>query len=171
MKRLGLLLVVLVVGSGCSLFGSDERAEVQIAIPRTGLLDQAPLTLRLNEDGRTWEIHGSDFGPQAQTVTGYATPSYETGTDGTLDISFRLGRQEDPPIATGTLAVDLREDWRWSVFLLADSATADPTKGCMGCIRYHSFEIDQSMLDDTTAGTDSVYAVLSGNGISDPVVY
>lgn len=171
MLRLFLLLGLLFVLSGCSLFQGDEHAEVQFAISRSGLLAENTLALRARDGERTLTISNTDFGPKEQITTGYATPAYETATQGALEVAFDLRTQSGQPISAGRFAVDLRKDWRWSVILWADSAEANPTEGCFGCSGYHAFAIDQSLLDDSAAGKDSVYVVLGGNYISEPVIY
>ena len=163
-------LLGLLLFTGCSLFGSDDRAEIQFAIPRAGLVADNLLSLRAGEGEHALTITTIDFGPAEQTTTGYATPGYETATRGTLGVSFELQTSGGEPIATGQFDVDLREDWRWSVILQAGSAELDPTEGCFGCFGYRAFAVDEKA-QGAAADADSVYVVLGGNYISDPVTY
>jgi hypothetical protein len=161
---LGLLLL-----AGCSLLGSDDRAEIRFVIPPAGLLADNALTLRVGEGPPALTVTSGDFRPAEQTTTGYATPPYETATCGTLGVSFELQTPGGQQVATGHFDVDLRADWRWNVILQAGSAERDPTEGCLGCLGYRAFAVEENA--GGAAGVDSIYVVLGGNYISDPVIY
>jgi hypothetical protein len=75
-------------------------------------------------------------------------------------------------LSKGSFKIGLKEDWGWGVFFRVDSIDADPMYGCMGCMYYVSFSIDQAALDSTSfLKNDSIYAVVGGNSISHPVIY
>jgi hypothetical protein len=109
MLRLCPLLGVLPL-VGCSLLGSDDRAEIRFAIPPAGLLADNVLTLRVGEDAHALTVTSGDFRPAEQTTTGCATPPYETGTRGTLGVLFELQTPGGQRVAARQFDVDLRAD-------------------------------------------------------------
>ncbi len=75
-------------------------------------------------------------------------------------------------LSNGKIQIDLKEDWIHTLYFMADSKQADPTERCFGCLDTFSFEIDTTSLSpDSPFIGDSLYIILSGNSISEPVIY
>lgn len=91
---------------------------------------------------------------------------YRTPDAGTLRIEAVLKRPGEAALATGTIDLEIRDDWIWGVgIFLTDE---NPTEMCFGCIGYEAFAIPEGL---TGAPQDSLFMVWGGNSISDPVVY
>lgn len=164
------LASALVLLAGCSLFG-DEEARVRFNISQTDRLTTSnALRISFSDDRSRYQLTREDF-HHSESV-GLVTDYFETATAGSLQVAFRLAQPDGDRIAGGDLQIEHREDWSWSVNLFADSASANPVRGCFGCAGYHSFPIDTTVLEkEYPSSPDSVYVVWGGNRIDDPVTY
>jgi len=69
-------------------------------------------------------------------------------------------------IATGSLELPLRSDWRYGVTVQVDST--DPARYCLGCIGSLAFALRPGV---GRSVRDSLWLSWGGNSISNPVEY
>ncbi|HEX6983671.1 MAG TPA: hypothetical protein VF181_13000 [Balneolaceae bacterium] len=164
-----LILFTSFVFTGCSIFTSDKKAEVKFTAQRA-LLNEGTFHLSFTDGDKSVELSNQDF--EGKNL-GASSPSIETATSGQLLIEFKFkDSQTNQLISKGSFQLELKEDWRYGISFRSDSAEADPTFGCFGCIGYRSFKINQEPLDSTSSLlNDSLYVIWSGNYISNPVIY
>lgn len=156
--------------ASCSVFGTDDKkAETQFSVESTFLSNQT-ITIRFNDGDNSKSFANNDFQTRENPTVGeLATPIVETSTDGTLVVEYQLRDGETKQqISEGEFQLDLKEDWRYSFYLLSDSTEADPTVRCFGCGGYFSFAYST---DSSLSDSDSLYVVWGGNDITDPVIY
>lgn len=163
------LIILAVFLTSCSVFGTDDKkAEVQFSI-KSDLLSNQTLNLSFTDKNKSKNFTNKDFQTRENPTNGLATPIIETSTKGKLTVEFQLSDSEtEQQISGGDFQLDLKNDWGYSIYILSDSAEADPTFGCLGCGGYFSFGYST---DSTSSDNDSLYVVLGGNSISDPVIY
>lgn len=169
----GLVFVAALPASfGCSV--SEEagpNAQVRFSIPDTGYIASQELLIEGSDREKSWEINGNDFGPVSFDSALWTEP-FNTASSGSLDVSFEITSAHQEEIANGTFQLPLREDWEWSISFRADSASADPLVGCLGCSGFHTFEIDTTAASPSSrSGQDSIYVVWGGNSLGNPVDY
>ena len=163
----GFLLLV----AGCSLLGQGQEAGIQFTVNPEVLASNGNTFAITVEDGATIRrITREDF----ETTGGSSlrTDRFETAAAGSLRVSFTVVNPDEEHIAEGDVALDLRNVWHWSFVLFADSAAADPLRGCMGCFGYRTFSINRDVLERKyPSSPDSIYVVWGGNQIDGPVTY
>lgn len=163
----GILLFV----AGCSLFGQGQEAGIQFTVdPEVLASNGNTFTITVEDGSSVRRITREDF----ETTGGSSlrTDRFETAAAGSLRVSFTVANPDEERITEGDVALDLRETWYWSFVLFADSASADPLRGCLGCFGYRSFPINKAALEqEYPSSPDSVYVVWSGNRIDNPVTY
>ena len=87
-----------------------------------------------------------------------------------MNVSFSF-LNESSELSDGEFELELREDWQWSVNFQIDSADYNPLNECFGCQFYESFDLNPEALTNSETEADSLYVVLGGNYISEPVIY
>ena len=87
-----------------------------------------------------------------------------------MTISFSF-LNESSELSDGEFELELREDWHWSVNFQIGSADYNPLNQCFGCQFYESFKLNSIALSNQETEADSLYVVLGGNYISEPVIY
>lgn len=164
---LPILLLPLLI-SGCSLFGSDEEpAEIQFTVQNFSA-DELTITTTGTNSGLN--ITKSDFtGSEGDHFPG-STKNFNIDTDGILTVTFSI-LNENSELTDGEFELELREDWQWSVNFQKGSANYNPLDGCFGCQFYESFGLNQEALGNTEIEADSLYIVVGGNFVSEPVLY
>jgi len=168
------LFVILLAGSlvGCSAFEtSDSESEVRFSTLRTGYVAANDLRVSFSDGEQTQAISGEDFEPVSFDASSYWTQPFATASAGTLNVSFEITTNEDQKAAEGTLQLDLKEEWQWTVSFRADSASYNPLRECLGCEGYHSFQIDTTVVSSGPTRPDSVYVVLGGGPPDEKVDY
>lgn len=164
------LSCVLLLLAGCSLFGGED-ARVRFNISRK-VFTSNDFTITFSDGRSQHRLTVGDFSGDAPTSPELSTDFFETATAGHLQVAFTLERPDGTLISDGRVQRELRENWSWHVTLRTDSASANPVRGCFGCVGYHSFPIDTTVLDkEYPSSPDSVYVVWGGNRIDDPVTY
>lgn len=164
-----ILIALVVFLTSCSVFGTDDKkAETQFSVDND-LLSKQTLNLRVTDENNSKNFTNKDFLTRENNTTGeLATPIIETSTDGKLTVEFQLLDSETvQQISEGDFQLDLKKDWRYSIYILSDSAEADPTYGCFGCGGYFSFDYSTN---SSSSDNDSLYIVWS-NSISNRVDY
>ena len=168
------LSLVLLAGSlvGCSAFEtSDSESEVRFSTLRTGYVAANDLRVSFSEGKQTQTISGEDFEPVSFDASSYWTRPFATASTGTLSVSFEITTDEGQKAAEGTLKIELKEEWQWTVSFRADSASYNPLRECLGCQGYHSFQIDTTVVSSGPTRPDSVYVVLGGGPPDEKVDY
>src|SRR5699024_1980954 len=80
-----------------------------------------------------------------------ATPKFNTSTSGILSVKFKLlNSKTNQLLSKGKFRLDLKKDWMYGVYFRIDSVNVNPTKYCMGCGKYFSFKINQTLIDSTS---------------------
>lgn len=170
-KSSSLIFISLVVFlASCSIFGTDDKkAETQFSA-ESDLLSNQTLNVSFTDGNKSKSFSNQDFQTRENPTIGeLATSVAETSTDGQLTIEFQLFDSEtEQQLSGGNFQLDLKEDWRYSIYFLSDSAEADPTNGCFGCGGYFSFDYSTN---SSSPDNDSLYVIWGGNYISNPVVY
>jgi hypothetical protein len=159
-SRIWVLGSLLVGAGGC---GPDARLSISVPLMPPPLALEM-LTVTVREGHRTWQWHGDDFRSTRENATPH-TPEIPTGTRGEVEVRFRL-QTGDQILSEGTVALPLREDWRWGVDIRA--ATTDPRLECFGCVGSRAFSLAAAF---RPVNRDSIWVVWGGNSISNPVVY
>jgi hypothetical protein len=165
MKSFFPILLISLLISGCSLFGSNEEpAEIMFTVQNFSS-DELSITTTGTESDLT--LSKSDFA--ANQLPG-STESFSTDNDGMMTVmfSFLNGNSE---LSEGEFEIELREDWQWSVNFQINAGKYNPLDGCFGCQFYESFELNPTALGNSETEGDSLYVVVGGNYISEPVIY
>lgn len=166
-SNFSILLLSLFI-SGCSLFGSDEEpAEVQFTVQNFST-DELSITTAGSKTNLS--ISKNDFSNNEGGELPGSTSAYSSENKGTMTVSFSF-LNETSELSGGEFELELREDWRWGVNFQIGPADYDPLETCLGCQFYESFELNQEALSNTESEADSLYVIVGGNYISQPVVY
>lgn len=168
MRSIFPILFLSLLISGCSLFGSDEEpAEILFTVQNFSA-EELSITTTGKKSGLN--IAKSDFtGNDGGHVPG-STESFSTDNDGMMTVMFSF-LNENSELSEGEIELELREDWQWSVNFQVGSADYNPLDTCFGCQFYESFELNPMALGNSETEADSLYVVVGGNYISEPVVY
>jgi len=154
--------------SGCSLFGSDEEPAKILFTVQNFSADEVSITTTGTKPGLN--ISKNDFsGNDGEHFPG-STKSFSTDNDGLMTVMFSF-LNENSELSQGDFEIELREDWQWSVNFQINTADYNPLDGCFGCQFYESFVLDSEALSNPETEADSLYVVVGGNYISEPVVY
>ena len=70
---------------------------------------------------------------------------FETPGRGTLAVDAVLRRPGEPGLVTGSVELELRDDWVWTVHIVL--AGGDPTEGCFGCLGSEAFGLPDELRD------------------------
>ena len=161
-RRMCMSILSLLV-AGCSLFENGDSSQVQLSIQgHTDVLRRA-IKVELSAPGWGKTLTGSDFGTaDAPTLT----EAFETPGAGTLQVLFFLRDSTGGHLNSGSVALDIRPDWRWGIDLVLSDK--NPFYGCFGCTGFKVIALDS--LYQTTP-KDSLFVVWGGNSIKHPVVY
>ncbi|MDZ7755337.1 hypothetical protein [Rhodohalobacter sp.] len=168
MRSIFTILLFSLIISGCSLFGSDEEpAEIMFTVQNFSA-DELSITTAGTNSGLN--ISKSDFTGIDDDHFPGSTKSFSTDNDGMMTVSFSF-LNESSELSDGEFELELREDWQWSVNFQIGSADYNPLNECFGCQFYESFELNSMALSNQETEADSLYVVLGGNYISEPVMY
>lgn len=91
---------------------------------------------------------------------------FETAGSGPLVVTAVLRRPGEPVLASGSVELEIRKDWRWGVDIFLTHE--NPTGMCFGCMGHEAFPVPPGLTDEPG---DSLFMVWGGNSISEPVVY
>jgi len=154
------VILPLLLGAAC-----EPGARVSVATALRTPLDSSMLFVTITDGNRFWEWHGADLRSSAALGMPHS-PERATRTRGDLLVSFRVHDTAQGPVATGSVTIPLRNDWRWRVDFI--NATEDPVLLCFGCAGSRAFALPPT---HRAPGFDSLWVVWGGNSISDPVIY
>lgn len=167
MKFIYITIISILIFSGCSLFGNDdEPAEIQFTVQNFSS-DELSITTTGTKSGLN--LSKNDFTGNDSQGLG-STNSFSTDNDGLMTVSFTF-INETSVLSDGEFELDLREDWQWSVNFQIGTADFNPLDNCFGCQFYESFELNPESLSSSESEADSLYVILGGNFISEPVDY
>jgi hypothetical protein len=167
MKFIYIIIISTLIFSGCSLFGTDEEpAEIQFTVQNFSSDELSITTTGTKND---LNLSKSDFTNNNSESLG-STNSFSTDIDGLMTVSFTFINNNNI-LSEGEFEIDLREDWQWSVNFQIGTADYNPLDTCFGCQFYESFELNPESLSSSESEADSLYVILGGNFISEPVVY
>lgn len=152
---LAIVLVALVLVSGCSCDDAEIRLSVR---PTQGSNSYPDIRVQYGAGLFAREIHLSSEHRSVGPVS--------TRRSGTLEASFSILSADGAPATSGSVELDLREDWRWGVEFVVSSE--DPVGSCFGCVGSEAFELDPAL---GYAPDQRLYVVWGGNSICDPVTY
>ncbi|MFO7798705.1 MAG: hypothetical protein R6V22_02975 [Rhodohalobacter sp.] len=168
MRSIFSILLLPLFISGCSLFGSDEEpAEILFTVQNFSA-DELSITTTGSKSGLN--ITKSNFTGNGDDRLPGSTESFSTDNEGTMTVNFSF-LNENSELSEGDFEIELREDWQWSVNFQIDSADYNPLDTCFGCQFYESFELNPMALSNSETEADSLYVVVGGNYISEPVIY
>lgn len=135
-----------------------DEAALEVSINEFGMVTRELYRISIADGHRTWQLSGADVTAESVRL--------KTATSGTLEVAFRLVTTVEGEVGSGQLELDLRPDWFWAVTFRPDDQ--DPTEGCFGCLEHFVFPLSEAV---QTSSQDSMHVVISGNSISNPVVY
>lgn len=162
--KMGRLLWIVLAASLAAACGQGVReSRVQFGVQGDVETLRPLLILTATAGDWTMVVNGDEIGtPESPNHS----REYRTPEAGTLRIEAVLKRPGEATLATGTIELEIRDDWIWgvSIFLTDEN----PTRTCFGCIGYKAFAIPEGL---TGEPQDSLFMVWGGNSISDPVVY
>ena len=157
-KYLPLFIVSFIIS--CS---SDDSSELQLSIQGNTAILQKAIRVEMTSGGWSKTLYGADFGNYDSQVH---SQSFVTPISGNIRIRFTLSDTTGVDLNFGTIALDAKPDWRWSVdFVLSSS---NPFNSCFGCIGYSAFSVDSIF---QTSNRDSLFVIWGGNSIKNPVIY
>lgn len=160
------LTIIFVISSfvfgGCSLFEGGEKAEVKFRLNRSEFLNQNNIRIDIFDGRKVYRV---------DEFVDFESKAFATRTRGTLELSIRVISPQNDVLSSGELELELKEDWRWEVNLRPGEADYDPLFGCFGCIAHYAFEVNKDAVQDSGQFPDSLYVVVGGNYISEPVDY
>lgn len=150
-----MLMVIFLAATGCE----EDRAEVVIMIESCGTSHVCPeyhLSVLNGHFTSEFVLDGSNR----------STGMIRTANSGTMRIDFVIYHNGEATNTSGTLELDLKKDWRYSVNL--HIGENDPFDVCFGCMGSDEYDLDPVL---GYAGEENLYVVWGGNYISDPVIY
>jgi len=156
-----LLPSLVIVSLGCTEQRATVRALASLAPP----VDMTMLTVTFREGGRSWQARGPEFTSDASLAVPH-TSQWNTGTVGSIDITFELMDSAGTVAATGQVSLELRADWAWDIEF--SNLTEDPRLRCLSCSGSRAFPLAAGY---RASGRDSLWVVWGGNSISHPVLY
>jgi len=168
MKSFFPILFISLLISGCTLFNSDEeQAEILFTVQNFSP-DELSITTSGSKTGL--DISKNDFSGDGANPIPRTTKNFSTDNSGSMTVMFSF-LNDNSKLTDGEFEIELREDWRWRVIFLISSADYNPLEGCFGCQFYESFELNTDALNSEDVEADSLYIVVGGNFISQPVDY
>lgn len=157
-KYLSLFFISIIIG--CS---SEDVSELQFSIQGNTSILRKALRVEIASGGWSKTLHGADFGSLDSPVH---TKSFVTPTSGSMLIRFTLSDSIRGDVDSGTITLEAKPDWRWSVdFVLSSS---NPFNSCFGCLAYSAFPVDSVF---QISNQDSLFIIWGGNSIKNPVIY
>jgi hypothetical protein len=161
--------------AGCTLFdtsNTNDNTQAQISV-KSSLISQSEIQIRIENGQEIRRFSNSDFKERENPTIEKATPVVDLSSSGVMNIEFVFADVNSrDTLSNGTIQIELKEDWIHTLYFMAESGEADPTEGCFGCLDTFSFEIDTASLSpDSPFIGDSLYVILSGNSINEPVIY
>jgi hypothetical protein len=161
--------------AGCTLFdtsNTNDNTQAQISV-QSSLISQSEIQIRIENGQEIRRFSNSDFKERENPTIEKATPVVDLSSSGVMNIEFVFADVNSrDTLSNGTIQIELKEDWIHTLYFMAESGEADPTEGCFGCLDTFSFEIDTASLSpDSPFIGDSLYVILSGNSINEPVIY
>lgn len=167
MKDLTLILTgLLIVLSSCSLFNGENEQPAEIRFTMQNF--DVDITINASDIKSQFHIERDDF---SGTHNETSSELYRTAAKGVINISVELYNESKDLFSVGEFQLDLKENWRWEVNLRVDNEGYAPLEGCFGCLAYYSFAINKDAAGESAQLSDSLYVVIGGNYISDPVIY
>lgn len=155
-----LVLVACVALAGCDV---AEESRLQFSIHGDEAVLRPLLTLGATAGDWRVEVTGEEIGTGGASNR---TEAFETPDRGTLEIDVVLARPGEPPLATTSVALEIRRDWIWGVGVFLTDA--NPADECFGCTGHRAVALPDTLTPETQ---DSLFVVWAGNSINEPVVY
>lgn len=153
--RWSLTLLLAALLSGC---GGEARMTVDLP-PE----DRLPgLSLRVEDRDGTRRFTRADLAPRDGGLT---TGAFEVAEEGSIRIRIRL-EDEGATVADGSLELQAREAFRWTVVFLYD--TSDPTADCFGCLGSVSIPVAEGY---RTAPDEALWGYWAGRREDSDVVF
>lgn len=161
MRRALPVLMGVAILWGCG--GGGAKSQVQFGVHGRDEVLRPLLTTTATAGDWSAELRGDEIGTIEAPHRG---EPLDTPTRGTLEITVVLARPGEAPMASTTVALEIREDWLWGVDVhLSDQ---NPTQGCFGCLGHEAVAVPDDLIPEVA---DSLFVVWGGNSISSPVVY
>ena len=173
-KTVGIMVIlsvtVFVYGLGQSRaelakFSSDQAALAVNFHGSTFMLTKDNLDICILDGNDTIRVRGSELKKWPGEEYNRSRV-IETQTSKTIQMSFSLLSDSGDTAVCGSFGLKPRPDWIWYVdFRLAQR---NPSHYCMGCMGSFSFPLQVCCCDSVV---DSLYVILGGNSITNPVEY
>lgn len=177
MNQIAHLIIIssFVLLAGCSLFdtsNTNDNTQAQISV-QSSLISHSQIQIRIESGQMIRTFSNSNFKERENPTIDKATPVVDMPSSGVMSIDFVFADiNSGDTFSNGTIQIELKENWIHTLYFMAKSSHADPTEGCFGCLDTFSFEIDTASISpDSPFIGDSLYVILSGNSISEPVIY
>jgi hypothetical protein len=151
---------LIILASAFVLAGCDETSRISAVARLDPPLTINMLTVSARDKDRDWTWRGPDFRSSLERPTP-TTRERETGTEGEIQVSFRL-QAKGETVSEGSVSLPLRRDWSWGVQVV--SATADPGQACFGCTGSKAFPLAREYRGPER---DSVWILWGGHAIGD----
>jgi hypothetical protein len=152
------LLTGLLLFSGCRLF-SREDAQFSVSFRGFGDIGVESVHVLVTDGRRLWSLDADDFDHGR-------TRRFDTRRSGKLEVKIALADVAHGLLPEGQFELPIKSDWRWGIDLVPD--TLNPYYGCFGCSEWHEFDV--AAKDSTLKGV-SLFVLVGGNSISNPVLY
>ncbi len=164
LTNLALWVIAMLIACDISL---PSRAKISFRNDVNQFISLDMLDVLVSKNGHERHFTTDDFG--LENVTGY----FATGTSGEITAFVKI-RDGDITVAEGSITNQLIEDYSLNIIIVLSAVR--PDYGCFGCGRYAGFPIDPAYIDSTVfdgevAKFDSMYIMLAGNWITNPVDY
>ena len=151
---------LIILASAFMLAGCNETSRISAVARLDPPLTINMLTVNARDKDRNWTWRGPDFRSSLEWPTP-TTRERETGTEGEIQVSFRL-QAKGETVSEGSVSLPLRRDWSWGVQVV--SATADPGQACFGCTGSKAFPLAREYRGPER---DSVWVLWGGHAIGD----
>lgn len=151
---------LIILASAFLLAGCNETSRISAVARLDPPLTLNMLTVNARDKDRDWTWRGPDFRSSLEWPTP-TTRERETGTEGEIQVSFRL-QAKGETVSEGSVSLPLRRDWSWGVQVV--SATADPGQACFGCTGSKAFPLAREYRGPER---DSVWILWGGHAIRD----
>ncbi len=139
----------------------DSESLVSVRYVPTNRFPVQSVSVLLDGPGGHRTMSAADLTPDDRGET----PEFGTPSAGTMRVTVEL-RDGANVVSRGEQPMPLRSDWRWGVTVQID--TINPARFCFGCSSVAGFPIPA---EDRRSPADSLWIVLGGNSISNPVAY
>jgi hypothetical protein len=114
---------------------SDSRARVYYKADT--LITMKSVYATLDDGSSVWNFKPHNFFPLSDDLDRFASPEVQTGSEGTLRMTFHLDDTTGTTFSSGSISAPLSSNWRWQFELVH----GDSLLACIDCVTTRRFNI------------------------------